>query len=174
MIMALVLFTLNVQKAITKPITACQEYQVKTMDSAIIMQLQPVHHNTAELTKLPCPDNVCLHSPLEVSQILTVPLYEAVTILEPSAENTADTTQLSCPDNVCLHSPVELSQTLAVRSPEAVTILEPSAENTAERTSPSCSDNVCLHSPVELSQILVVLSSSAAVTFIILLCLCFL
>ena len=102
--------------------------------------------------------SVCLHSPVEVSQIFAVVPWDAVRIEVPSGENTAMITSLVCPDKVCLHVPVESSQTFAVLSRDAVSTEVPSAENTADRTDAVCPYNVNLHSPVEPFQILAVVS----------------
>ena len=99
-----------------------------------VRTLDPSAENSAEHTAPPCPDNVCVHSPVELSQILAELSPEAVRTLDPSAENTADHTAppctCPCPDNVCVHSPAELSQILAELSFEAVRTLDQSAENT--------------------------------------------
>ena len=94
--------------------------------------IRKAHAPDGESKKAPVwPDSVCLHSPVQQSQIFAVWSPSAERASDPSAEKTAELTSSVCPDSVCLHSPVQPSQVFAV-SPatyrSSVSVMRPLVE----------------------------------------------
>src|SRR5947199_205157 len=93
---------------------------------------------------LPIP-SVCRHSPLLVSQILTVLSSDADASRAESCEKATELTSLLWPLSVCRHSPLLVSQILTVLSSDADASRAESCEKATELTILLWPLSVCRH-----------------------------
>src|SRR5579859_7207628 len=91
---------------------------------------------------LPIP-SVCRHSPLLVSQILTVLSPDADASRVESCEKTTDRTRPPWPSSICRYSPLLASQILTVLSSDADTSHVESCEKTADQAGPPWPLSAC-------------------------------
>ena len=90
------ILAMDKRSAELKSIGVCTRHWKKTfthLSSHIRLKYHPAS-NTADRTRA-VPDNICLHSPVSVSQILAVPSSEVVSTKDPSVEKAAEHTHNS-------------------------------------------------------------------------------
>src|SRR5271154_5728288 len=109
-----------------------------------VSRYMPVGSNAMFDSEVPI-TNVCRHSPVVASQILTVRSDEADASCRESCEKTTDLTPSLWPSSVCRHSPVVASQILTVRSSEADASCRESCEKATDLTPPLWPSSVCRH-----------------------------
>jgi hypothetical protein len=96
-----------------------------------VNRYESVGSNVILNSAMPIP-SVCRHSPVPVSQILTVRSCEADASRRESCEKATDLTRWPWPSSVCRHSPVPASQILTVPSSEADASRRESCEKTTD------------------------------------------